>query len=37
MLKQMLGERAIIIRIPAIWGKDSLRMNQVKQGIGNNS
>ena len=27
MLQQLLGDRAIIIRIPGIWGKDSPRFN----------
>lgn len=35
-LKQILEERAIIIRIPAIWGKDSPRMNLIKKSIEDN-
>jgi len=35
-LKHILGDRAIIIRIPAIWGKESPRMNLIKKSIENN-
>ncbi|MDP4552802.1 sugar nucleotide-binding protein [Alkalihalobacillus macyae] len=35
-LKQILGDRAIIIRIPAIWGKESPRMNLIREGIEGN-
>ncbi|MGE7997974.1 sugar nucleotide-binding protein [Lysinibacillus sp. NPDC093190] len=35
-LQQIIGERAIIIRIPAIWGKNSPRMNLIKKGIEDN-
>ncbi|MDQ6595027.1 sugar nucleotide-binding protein [Bacillus salipaludis] len=33
MLKEILAERANIIRIPAIWGKDSPRYNAIKESI----
>ncbi|WP_413305553.1 sugar nucleotide-binding protein [Bacillus sp. 1P10SD] len=36
MLKEILGERAIIIRIPAIWGKNSPRWNLFKESIKKN-
>lgn len=36
MLKQILGDRTMIIRIPAIWGKESPRMNLVKNGFEKN-
>lgn len=36
MLTEILNERAIIVRIPAIWGKDSPRWNTVKDSIENN-
>lgn len=36
MLKEILKEQAIIIRIPAIWGKDSPRWNLIKESIENN-
>ncbi|HLO13164.1 MAG TPA: sugar nucleotide-binding protein [Pseudoneobacillus sp.] len=36
MLKEILDERAIIIRIPAIWGKNSPRWNLIKESIKNN-
>jgi len=32
-LKQILGDRTIVIRIPAIWGKESPRMDLIKNGI----
>ena len=32
-LKQILGDRAIVIRIPAIWGKESPRMNLIRESI----
>ncbi|OIK10599.1 dTDP-4-dehydrorhamnose reductase [Bacillus sp. MUM 116] len=35
MLREMLAERAIIIRIPAIWGKDSPRYKEIKESIKN--
>ncbi|WP_310200691.1 sugar nucleotide-binding protein [Neobacillus niacini] len=33
MLNDILGERAMIIRIPAIWGKDSPRWKLIKESI----
>ncbi|QAY66313.1 sugar nucleotide-binding protein [Paenibacillus protaetiae] len=36
MLKRIMGERLVIIRIPAIWGKPSPRWDQVKESIKNN-
>ncbi|SFX09215.1 dTDP-4-dehydrorhamnose reductase [Thermoactinomyces sp. DSM 45891] len=33
MLQEMLGERTITIRIPMIWGKDSPRLNQIKESL----
>jgi dTDP-4-dehydrorhamnose reductase len=36
MLTEILDERLIIIRIPAIWGKDSPRWNEIKESIKNN-
>ena len=36
MLQQLLGERAIIIRIPGIWGKDSPRFNTLLKNIETN-
>jgi dTDP-4-dehydrorhamnose reductase len=36
MLKEILNERVMIIRIPAIWGKDSPRWNSIKESIKNN-
>ncbi|MDP4084616.1 MAG: sugar nucleotide-binding protein [Bacillota bacterium] len=36
IVREMLGERAVIIRIPSIWGKESLRMNIVKEGVQKN-
>ena len=36
MLKDILGERAMIIRIPAIWGKNSPRWNLIKESIKDN-
>ncbi|CAG9615167.1 hypothetical protein BACCIP111899_04404 [Bacillus rhizoplanae] len=36
MLKETLNERVIIIRIPAIWGKDSPRWNLINESIKNN-
>jgi dTDP-4-dehydrorhamnose reductase len=35
-LKEKLNHRAVIIRIPAIWGKNSPRMNSIKESIENN-
>lgn len=35
MLSEILNERVTIIRIPAIWGKDSPRWNQMKESIKN--
>lgn len=32
-LKEILGDRAIVVRIPAIWGKESPRMNLIREGI----
>ncbi|MFP5115234.1 sugar nucleotide-binding protein [Bacillaceae bacterium C204] len=37
ILKGILDERVIILRIPAIWGKDSPRLNFIKESIKNNS
>jgi len=37
LLKEILDERVIIIRIPAIWGKNSPRWNLIKESINNNS
>ena len=36
MLKEILGERAMMIRIPAIWGKNSPRWNLIKESIKKN-
>jgi dTDP-4-dehydrorhamnose reductase len=36
MLKKILDERVMIIRIPAIWGKTSPRWNLIKESIKNN-
>jgi len=36
MLQELLNERAMIVRIPAIWGKDSPRWNNIKDSIENN-
>lgn len=36
MLKEMLDDRAVIIRIPAIWGRNSPRWNLIKESIKNN-
>ena len=36
MLKAALDERVIIIRIPAIWGRNSPRWNLIKESIKNN-
>ncbi|MCF6409740.1 sugar nucleotide-binding protein [Pseudalkalibacillus salsuginis] len=36
MLKEILDERVMIIRIPAIWGKDSPRWKLIKESIKNN-
>ncbi|MGG3560617.1 sugar nucleotide-binding protein [Neobacillus rhizosphaerae] len=36
MLKEMLDERAMMIRIPAIWGKNSPRWNVMKDSIKKN-
>ncbi|MGG3471392.1 sugar nucleotide-binding protein [Neobacillus pocheonensis] len=36
MLKEILEERVIVIRIPAIWGKDSQRWTLIKESIINN-
>jgi dTDP-4-dehydrorhamnose reductase len=36
ILKLILQDRAIIIRIPAIWGKESPRMNSMKENIRKN-
>lgn len=36
MLKETLDERVLIIRIPAIWGKNSPRLNFIKESIKNN-
>jgi len=36
ILKDILGERVMIIRIPAIWGKDSPRWKLIEESIKNN-
>lgn len=36
ILKEILNERVMIIRIPAIWGKNSPRLNLIKESIENN-
>jgi dTDP-4-dehydrorhamnose reductase len=36
MLKEILNERVMIVRIPAIWGKNSPRWNTIKDRIENN-
>ncbi|MEH7435901.1 sugar nucleotide-binding protein [Neobacillus drentensis] len=36
MLKEILGERAMMIRIPAIWGKNSPRWNLINESIKKN-
>ncbi|WP_379968892.1 sugar nucleotide-binding protein [Ectobacillus sp. sgz5001026] len=36
ILQQILGEHVSIIRIPQIWGKESLRLNQLKEFISGN-
>lgn len=35
-LKENLDDRAVIIRIPTIWGKNSPRMNLIRESIKNN-
>ncbi|MEH7114445.1 sugar nucleotide-binding protein [Neobacillus niacini] len=35
-LKEVLADRAIILRIPAIWGKNSRRWNEINECIKNN-
>ncbi|MBE1556675.1 sugar nucleotide-binding protein [Sporosarcina limicola] len=35
MLKEILDERVMIIRIPAIWGMNSPRVNEIKESIKN--
>ncbi|WDL99228.1 sugar nucleotide-binding protein [Alicyclobacillus sp. ALC3] len=37
ILNNILGDRAIIIRIPAIWGKDAPRWNSLQENIRNNA
>jgi dTDP-4-dehydrorhamnose reductase len=37
MLQEVLKERAVMIRIPQIWGKKSPRLDQIRSGIENNS
>ncbi|WHY78634.1 sugar nucleotide-binding protein [Neobacillus sp. WH10] len=37
MLKEILDERVVIIRIPAIWGKNSPRWSLIKESIKNNT
>lgn len=36
ILKEILGDRAIIIRIPAIWGKNSPRLKLIKESLQKN-
>ncbi|MCD7035954.1 sugar nucleotide-binding protein [Metabacillus sp. GX 13764] len=36
LLKEMLEDRAVIIRIPAIWGRHSPRWNLIKESMRNN-
>ncbi|MBP1964297.1 sugar nucleotide-binding protein [Paenibacillus aceris] len=36
MLKEILNDKVMTIRIPAIWGKDSPRWNIIKESIRNN-
>ncbi|PGY09640.1 sugar nucleotide-binding protein [Bacillus sp. AFS031507] len=36
MLKEVLDDRVMMIRIPAIWGKNSPRLNLIKESIKNN-
>lgn len=36
ILKEILSEQAMMIRIPAIWGKNSLRWNAIKESIDQN-
>jgi dTDP-4-dehydrorhamnose reductase len=36
MLKEILDERVMMIRIPAIWGKNSPRLNLIRESIKNN-
>lgn len=36
VLKEKLTDRVVIIRIPAIWGKNSPRMNLIRESIANN-
>ncbi|MBI0581232.1 sugar nucleotide-binding protein [Neobacillus cucumis] len=36
MLREILKDRAVIIRIPAIWGRNSPRWNLIKESIENN-
>ncbi|MDR7237698.1 sugar nucleotide-binding protein [Neobacillus drentensis] len=36
ILKEILNERVMIIRIPAIWGKNSPRLNLIKESIEDN-
>ncbi|WP_082198047.1 sugar nucleotide-binding protein [Bacillus sp. FJAT-26390] len=37
MLQETLDERVIIVRIPAIWGKNGPRLSQIKENIKNNN
>lgn len=37
MLQEVLKERAVMIRIPQIWGKKSPRLDQIRSGIEKNS
>ncbi|MGM0842726.1 MAG: sugar nucleotide-binding protein [Bacillota bacterium] len=37
MLQEVLKKRAVMIRIPQIWGKKSPRLDQIRSGIENNS
>lgn len=36
MLRSELEENSVIFRLPAIWGKDSPRLNQIKSALKNN-
>lgn len=36
ILREELGENSVIFRLPAIWGKNSPRLNQIKTALANN-
>lgn len=36
MLAEVLGDRLTILRLPHVWGRDSIRLNQLKKSLDNN-